>query len=94
MRDDLPNKIKIKECGIINLDSTKNGGTHWTAYVKNKNNVTYFDSYGNLKPPLEVTHYFNSNGNVQIYYTYENKQNFNSYNCGQLSLKFLYNNTL
>lgn len=92
MRTHLPKKIKLVECGIVNLDSKENDGTHWTAYIKKGNKVVYFDSYGNLKPPLELVSYFNSSGKVKIYYTYEAKQTFNSYNCGQLSLEFLYNN--
>ena len=92
MLDELPNTISLKECGVVNLDRKQNKGTHWTSYIKNDNHVVYFDSYGNLKPPLELSKYFNSNGEVKIFYTYENKQKNNSYNCGQLSLKFLKNN--
>lgn len=91
MRNNLPKKIKINESGIVNLDSKEHEGSHWTAYKKNKSYVIYFDSYGNLKPPLELLKYFNSNGKVNIFYTYETKQKFNTDNCGQLSLEFLFN---
>lgn len=92
MRDNLPLKIRSRETGIINLDSKENRGSHWTAYVKNKNKVIYFDSYGNLRPPTEVITYFNSNGKVKIFYTYDDVQKLNKFNCGQLALKFLYYN--
>ena len=53
MRDSLPEKIKQKECGIVNLDSIKNEGTHWVCYYKNKNKKYYFDSF-ELDPPYEI----------------------------------------
>lgn len=91
MRNDLPRKIQTIECGIVNLDNKENDGTHWTAYIKKNRNVIYFDSYGNLKPPIELISYFNSNGKANVYYTYKNRQKLNSFNCGQLSLKFVNN---
>lgn len=93
MRDTLPNKIKNKECGIINLDSDSGLGTHWVAYIKRLNTLIYFDSYGNLPPPTEVIQYFRSNhNNLQITYNYDVIQKFNSYKCGHYCLIFLYNN--
>ena len=29
LRDTLPTKTKLKECGILNLDSLSGDGTHW-----------------------------------------------------------------
>lgn len=89
MRDTLPKKILSYERGIINLDNSNGPGTHWTAYKKAKNQVVYFDSFGNLRPPLEVMQYFESNGPVKIYFNYNVYQDFNSFNCGHLCLKFL-----
>lgn len=57
MLDKLPKKPYQYECGIVNLDSSTGPGTHWVAYYKNKRNVKYFDSFGNLKPPLELINY-------------------------------------
>lgn len=92
MRDTLPNKIKINECGIVNLDSNIGEGTHWTAYYKNKFDITYFDSYGNLVPPRELQAYFYSDGRKNIIrYNYDTIQKFNSFKCGQYCLMFLYN---
>jgi hypothetical protein len=45
MRDTLPSKL--------NLDISKNNGTHWVCYYKNKDKCYYFDSFG-LDPPLEL----------------------------------------
>lgn len=94
MRNKLPKIIHKNETGIINLDEEKNSGTHWTAYVKNKNNILYFDSMGNLKPPTEIINYFKSdNDGNNITYNYDGYQKMGSYNCGQLCLKFLYRHT-
>lgn len=82
IRDKLPIRSLDRECGVINLDN----GTHWVAYIKNKNIVKYFDSFGNLRPPIEVVKYLGEN----IQYNYNNCQNFNTFICGHLCLKFLF----
>lgn len=94
MRNNLPNKIHIKECGIINLDSKENKGTHWTCYVKQKNVIFYYDSFGDLRAPLEVVDYFQTAKPCTIYFNHERYQNFNTVNCGHLCLKFLYNHII
>lgn len=85
MRDELPHKPFPLECGIINLDASKNTGTHWVAYGKMYDYVEYFDSYGNLKPPKEFISYIGTN----INYNYDNIQKNHLYNCGHLCLKFI-----
>lgn len=85
MRDELPKKSFQKECGVVNLDSSENHGTHWVAYVKINSYVEYFDSYGNLRPPQELINYVGSN----IQYNYINSQKNHPYNCGHLCIKFL-----
>jgi len=93
MRDDLPLKIRKNEAAIINLDTKLGDGTHWTAYVKRGNVVMYFDSIGNLKPPLELLRYLHSDGSKnKISYNYNRFQQLNTFNCGHLCLKFLYEN--
>lgn len=85
MRDELPEKPLPIECGVINLDSSQNSGTHWVAYGKINDYIEYFDSYGNLKPPQEFIKYVGQN----IRYNYDDFQQNNLYNCGHLCLKFL-----
>lgn len=86
MRTSLPRKPWDIESGIVNLDSAENSGTHWVAYVKFYEYCEYFDSYGDLKPPLELIDYL---GCKNIFYNYKNYQNFNTVICGHLCLKFL-----
>lgn len=86
MRNQLPNKPLRKECGVINLDHSSNPGTHWVAYAKCNNFIEYFDSFGNLKPPGEFVKYVGHD----IKYNYKKFQDYNSYRCGHLCLKFLH----
>lgn len=88
MKDSLPEKPKLKECGIVNLDVSKNPGTHWVAYIKTKNKCEYFDSFGDLKPPSELVRYLKK---CNIFYNYNRYQNFDTVNCGHLCLEFLIN---
>ena len=51
MRDELKSmKAKKYECGIDNLDSSKNEDSHWCCYFKNNDKKIYFDSFG-IQPP-------------------------------------------
>lgn len=89
MRDNLPDRNPWKnECMVLNLDSIKNSGTHWTCYVKCGNNVRYFDSFGKLAPPLELIDYLGSD--CSISYNSEQFQEFDTIICGHLCLRFLY----
>src|SRR6218665_84199 len=46
LRDELPKRPRAKERGILNLDDSAGGGTHWVAWIKSANAKIYFDSYG------------------------------------------------
>ena len=57
MRDELKGKIpKNKECGIINLNTSKENGSHWSCWYKKGTQKYYFDSFG-LLPPKEIIKY-------------------------------------
>lgn len=88
MRNSLPRKPWKNESGIVNLDNIQGPGTHWVAYKKEGLQIEYFDSYGNLRPPKEIIDYFRGS---TINYNYKSYQNYNTYNCGHLCIKFLYN---
>lgn len=89
MRDNLPKTSLYNECAVVNLDSIKNDGTHWTAYCKKGKHVFYFDSFGNLPPPIELVKYFGSD--AKINYNYSQHQEFDTSICGQLCIVFLQN---
>lgn len=93
MRDSLPSIIFKNETAIVNLDNSFGPGTHWVCYHKQGNKIKYFDSFGNLRPPLELQKYFKSgdqSSNTIIEYNYNREQSFNSVICGHLCLKFLH----
>lgn len=69
------------ESAICNLDDLKGPGTHWVAYRKKGNKVLYFDSFGDLQPPLDLVLYLNVD---EIEYNHKRYQNFGTYNCGHL----------
>ena len=84
MRDELKFKPLEKECGILNLDSSKNDGTHWVAWFKDKDNKIYFDSFG-VQPPVELINYLKS---PILYNTFQIQQ-YNDTNCGEWCLYIL-----
>ena len=59
MRDELKGKGKPVECGIMNLNTSSEPGSHWTCYYSNDTNVFYFDSFGE-PPPIELLKYLKS----------------------------------
>ena len=56
MRDELTNRTLKNECGILNLQTHLQKGTHWTCWFKRGKDRYYFDSYGE-PPPLEMIKY-------------------------------------
>lgn len=90
MRNELDNEKPWKnESRIINLDDREGPGSHWVTYKKRGPIVHYFDGFGNLGPPKELVDYLGPN--TKIFYNYDRYQRFNSYNCGQLCIRFLLN---
>lgn len=87
MRDTLPiSGVRRNESGIVNLDDADGPGTHWVAYAKRGDFGAYFDSFGNLRPPMELVRYLNVS---QLEYNHTPYQNYNQNICGQLCLQFL-----
>lgn len=87
MRDTLStNGPHQHESAIVNLDENVGPGTHWVAYKKTGRKIIYFDSFGNLPPPFELTNYF---GDGSVHYNYKRYQEYDTIECGHLCLKFL-----
>ena len=62
MRDELTGSRPLRnECGILNLDSHLQKGTHWTCWYKRGKDRYYFDSYGE-PPPIEMIEYLKTRG--------------------------------
>ena len=86
MRDELPsNSAYYNEPSVVNLDNARGIGTHWVAYRKRGNEVIYFVSFGDLQPLFDLMYYFNV---PEIKYNYKRFQDFDTYWCGHLCIKF------
>ena len=48
MRDTLPTTPWENESGIVNLNTSKQPGSHWVCYYKQGNERIYFDSFGQI----------------------------------------------
>ena len=81
VRDTLPKKAKLNECGILNLDSISGERTHWVMWIKNGKNKFYFDSQG-VQPPNELIAYLKS----PIFYNSERVQQNGEVFCSYLCL--------
>ena len=57
MRDTLPRQTPHSvECGIINLNTSSQSGSHWVCYYRNKSNRICFDSFGQITQ-VEIQRY-------------------------------------
>ena len=87
-RDRLPDEIKKKECGIINLDSIEGQGTHWVCYRNiDKQMVEYLDPFG-LIMPHEIHHYLAKSGK-KVIFSQDEIQNRDTVLCGYWCLYYL-----
>lgn len=88
MRNKMPVRgPRLNESAVVNLDDASGPGTHWVCYIKRGDKVKYYDSYGNLPPPLELVKYFGPRATIT--YNYTRNQKDGTFNCGHLCLKFL-----
>ena len=93
LRDTLPEKAKLNECGILNIDSSSGDGAHWGMWFKKGKDKFYFDSYG-VQPHSELIAYIKS----PIFYNSKRVQQNGEVFCGHLCLfalkQFSLGNTL
>ena len=93
MRDELPNKKRVIECGIMNLNTSDQIGSHWVCFVRNNKDRIYFDSFGQITP-LELQKYLKSkfefdNEKSVIQRNSDIVQRVNTHVCGHLCLVVL-----
>ena len=87
MKDELNNNV-IQGNYIINLQNHNENGSHWTAFIKDKNNIYYYDSFGVFPPQNEYDIFRKESDN--IYYNTSDHQNIDSTSCGWFCIAFLY----
>ena len=93
MRDELDGTPFLQECGIINLNTHTQSGSHWTCYFKDQDRRFYFDSYGQ-PPPTELLMYLKSSSELEenaavIHRNAVMVQHLNTDECGSLCLYVL-----
>ena len=87
-RDNLPQKIHRLETGIINLDDSTGGGSHWICYRNVAEQCCeYFDSFG-LIMPSEIKNYLKTSGKKMVYSSDEIQER-DSVLCGYWCLYYL-----
>ena len=86
--DNLPQKMKKDEVGIINLDSQIGPGTHWVAYRNGDKYAEYFDSFG-LIMPKEIMQFMSTSGK-RLMYSGNEIQERDSVLCGYWCLYYLF----
>lgn len=84
VRDQLPMKPRVSECGILNTGDSSTNGFHWMCWYKSGSKKIYFDSYA-LPPPVELVKYMKS----PVYYNSERLQYGDTVFCGHLCLYVL-----
>ena len=95
MRNTLPtSRPRKNKCGILNLETDRENGSHWVAWHKRAENRFYFDSFGQ-DIPRELEIYLKS----MREYTQNDKvilcnklivQHLDTTECGRLCLFVLY----
>ena len=75
IRDTLPRIAHQTECGIVNLNTSTEPGSHWVCYFKDdkKNTVIYFYSFGQVTP-MVIQKYLK---NVTCVYLYSHRSRMN-----------------
>ena len=81
LRDALPKKAELNDCGILNIDSSSDDGTHWVTWFKEGKNKFYFDSYG-VQPTGDLIAYLMS----PIFYNIKRVQQNGEVFCGHLCI--------
>ena len=88
MRDTLPKRPRKIECGIVNLNTSAEKGSHWVCYYKNKKKRIYFDSFGQITP-LDIQFYLKTKSERGVEVIQRNTdivQFINTDICGHLCL--------
>ena len=84
LRDELPKKPELHECGILNTGDSLTGGYHWICWFKDGRTKLSFDFYG-LPPPTELVDHLKS----PVYYNSQRVIYDGTVFCGHLCLYIL-----
>ena len=87
-RDNIPNKIPVNSCLVINLDDSTGQGTHWVCLCNSQKSkrLLYYDAFGIDYPPQEVLDMKSKKGIVA---NNSQHQHIDSILCGYYCLKVI-----
>ena len=90
MRDTLPKIAHLRECGIVNLNTSQQPGSHWVCYFKDGERRLHVDTFGQVTL-YEVQKYLKSKkeletGAAVIQRNTDIVQRVNTHVCGHICL--------
>lgn len=92
MRDELIYLTpKTIECGILNLNTSQEIGSHWVSWFLLGAKAYYYDSFGDLRPCKELVDYLRGK---DIFYNCQQDQDYSSVYCGHYSILFIFKSFL
>ena len=71
--NNLPKTIKDGTY-VINLDEYADVGTHWTAFLRNRSQIVYFDSFGVEHDPEEIKEFVRNKNIIANIFRIQAKQ--------------------
>jgi len=86
--DKIPKLNDIKKYAIVNIDSSKERGSHWMALAKDGDKTYFYDSFGRYDTKIIPNLKFSHNGKI-IDTDHDVEQKISENNCGARSLAWL-----
>lgn len=86
--DKIPRLNDLKKYAILNLDKSKEPGSHWVALAKDGNNSYLYDSFGRSHTKIIKNLQFSGNGRI-VNTDLDAEQDILETNCGARCLAFL-----
>lgn len=86
--DKIPKLNDLSPYAVLNLDTSKEKGSHWVAIAKKNNNTYLYDSFGRRDTQIIPNLQFSGNGKI-INTDDDAEQKITQYDCGARCLCFL-----
>lgn len=86
--DKIPRLNDLKKYAILNLDSSKEPGSHWVAIAKNGDDTYIYDSFGRCHTQIIKALVYSGNGRI-INTDLDAEQDVKESNCGARCLAWL-----
>lgn len=88
--DQIPRRLALPACVIINLDTSTLPGSHWVAlYIDGKSRGYFFDSYGRAPRERYILEALKNNCKMW-WHSKKQLQSFDSQVCGEYCVQFLH----